>query len=329
MKETPEYKIEQLNPDLFDELIPIMLDCFGKEVNIDYFKWKYLDNPAGKIVAFIARDAKNEIAAFYGVIPEKYYINNEVKTVFQSMDTMTHSSHRRKGLFKELANKTYDFLQSENMLFVIGFGGPTSTPGFIKFGWKNPFDLSYYFKLSFQSKWQQLFLGSNKEVIIKENIKNDQLADLIKKFTHSNPTISKYIYPEFINWRLSNPNINYKTQVIFINEEAIGYIIYHLVERDIYILHIGSKNDKHSIKYLSNQLNNLLLTSGKRGLITFAQKGSPYQLLLKHMRFIHNNTNYGPLKTKIPFIFFSDEIKMNQFYSPLNWNITPIDHDSF
>src|SRR5690606_12957074 len=73
------------------------------------------------------------------------------RIIYQSCDTMTHSLHRRKGLFKLLANHCYSYLRNKNELFIIGFGGDESTPGLIKFGWQEIFKFQYIFRVNIQS----------------------------------------------------------------------------------------------------------------------------------------------------------------------------------
>src|SRR5688572_26250181 len=90
-----------------EELAEIFELCFGQKFSSRYFNWKYLDNPAGKAIAFVA-EHNNHIAAFYGVIPEYYLVNNKKEIVYQSMDTMTHPEYRKSGLFTKLANLTYE-----------------------------------------------------------------------------------------------------------------------------------------------------------------------------------------------------------------------------
>ena len=41
----PDYRFSKIDSTQFDILIPLMKDCFGMYVNIDYFIWKYVDNP--------------------------------------------------------------------------------------------------------------------------------------------------------------------------------------------------------------------------------------------------------------------------------------------
>ena len=95
-----EYTISKLDPENFQVLLPLMKDCFGMDVNIDYFKWKFLENPAGPFIGFTAVCNKtDEVVAYFGFIPESYKMDGIDKIIFQAHDLMTHSNHRRKGLF--------------------------------------------------------------------------------------------------------------------------------------------------------------------------------------------------------------------------------------
>src|ERR1700744_6776893 len=94
----PDIIFKQYDFENLDDLTEIYQRCFGTKPSLHYFKWKYMENPAGKAVAFVALH-NGTIAGFYGVIPEYYRINGQVQTIYQSMDTMTHPDYRRMGLF--------------------------------------------------------------------------------------------------------------------------------------------------------------------------------------------------------------------------------------
>jgi hypothetical protein len=65
--------------------------------------------------------------------------------VAQSGDTMTHSKHVGKGLFTQLAQKTYDYCQENGFHLVFGFPNENSFPGFIKrLGWTHFDDITPY-----------------------------------------------------------------------------------------------------------------------------------------------------------------------------------------
>jgi hypothetical protein len=64
-------------------------------------------------------------------------VDNEIKLVLQSGDTITNENHRKKGLFIRLAEETYQYAESENFEYVFGFPNKNSAHGFFqKLGWE-------------------------------------------------------------------------------------------------------------------------------------------------------------------------------------------------
>jgi hypothetical protein len=138
-------KVELSNLEKYSSLFEL---CFGITVTVDYFNWKYLNNPHGSLIAFEAYDPETDtIAAFYGVIPELYSVNGVDKIIYQSMDTMTHPNYRNRGLFVKLANCTYNYLLSTyHEVNLIGIPGSNSYHGFVKkLNWINPIHFTYVF----------------------------------------------------------------------------------------------------------------------------------------------------------------------------------------
>ena len=254
-----EYTFRKVNDSEFELLIPLMMDCFGMDVDINYFKWKYLDNPSGEFIGFIAVSNKNEIGAYYGVIPELYSIEGEITTIYQSCDTMTHSSHRRKGLFQKLAKMCYAYLEENDKLFIIGFGGDQSTPGFLKFGWVNPFLIRHYFIPEIFSKIQNLTfqLKANKNILIR-----DVEASEIKKLLHesnSSGAIHSVKTEEIFKWRTANPRHEYNLAGCFNNnKEATGYICYYIIDNKIFLFDYAFQTKKEG-RELIKQLKKILL----------------------------------------------------------------------
>src|SRR5690554_4575702 len=106
-----EYRIEAVTRKNISKLPDLMKNCFNMEVSEEYFIWKYFENPAGPIMAFYAIHNKTqETAGFYGVTPMNYHIYQKTETLFRTVDSMTHNSHRRKGIWKMLINHCHDEL---------------------------------------------------------------------------------------------------------------------------------------------------------------------------------------------------------------------------
>lgn len=95
-----------------------------------YIQWQYAANPAGAIVGYNAM-AGDVIAAHYVTQPF-YALIDRVKTKgLLSLNTATHANHRGKGLFTQLADKTYEAAAAEGFGFVIGVANQNSVHGFV------------------------------------------------------------------------------------------------------------------------------------------------------------------------------------------------------
>lgn len=317
------YDMKRIGAENFDLLIPLMKDCFGMDVDIEYFRWKYTENPAGSFIGFVAVDTfTKEVGAYYGVIPQFFELDGEVRTIYQSCDTMTHSSHRRRGLFQKLALRTYQELRNEDKFFVIGFGGGQSTPGFLKFGWRRLFDYRYYFRPAILCRLSRKIDRSNFTLKTAHNaIKSgvDMSRSEIKAKAKGVRT------PEQISWRLSNPYHNYLTLQLKADKES--YTTFYVDQDKLVLFDMSVKNmesGKKMIQFLSNEV----VTKGFKGIISFCQENGHDAQLLQKLGFITNPFSFGPLNERVPFILFSSEQEMDSYNEPENWWVTTYDHDS-
>lgn len=145
-----EFQIVRSQSSGFQRLSEMFHLCLGRKVDENYFVWKYLKNPSGTVCGFEALHGDN-IAAFYGVIPEKYVWGQTHFLAYQSMDTMTHPGYQKRGLFVKLAKHTYSHLESQCAdLLIVGVPGSNSFPGFVnKLNWKHIADIQYLFVTRF------------------------------------------------------------------------------------------------------------------------------------------------------------------------------------
>lgn len=177
----PEYQIERLdfsNPADMQKLVDLQNAVYkGKHVfsSSSFIHW-YLDNPNGHVVSYNALYG-DMIAAHYALIPIKMDIESRIANGLLSMATVTHPEHRGKGLFKKLAQISFDYAAKNGYEFVIGVANANSYPGFIKyfdfqdvgmldvlFGCRNDIDASSQktFKMYWDKSSAQWRLGRNK-----------------------------------------------------------------------------------------------------------------------------------------------------------------------
>jgi len=322
------YSIKQIGPSQFDLLLPLMKDCFGLAVDINYFTWKYTQNPAGDFIGFVAvRNDTGEIGAYYGVIPERFVINGQEKIVYQSCDTMTHSKHRRLGLFQLLALHCYEYLEAEGKLMIYGYGGGQSTPGFIKFGWAHLFDMvSLFYPRQFNLF---RFFGSGKnsrDVMVVDS--PEVLNELIEKSNLGSDIRACKKKENFI-WRLSNPLRKYKILVSRDGTEKLtGYAVYYESGDKLFLFDWYFLTKQSERKLIGAMKNEMARDKKMKGIITLVKKGAPVHKVLKRNWFVYNPFKKGPLHEKTPFIVYAKGKDADLFLSPALWQPMPYDHDS-
>lgn len=312
-----DYRVEALTPELFGELVPLMEDVFGGNPQGALFDWKYLRNPAGPAIGHVARSASGELAAFYGMIPEIYRWGERSVRIYQSCDTMTHSRHRRRGLFQLLAQQSYAAARKADPgFFAIGFSGPMSTPGFLKMGWANPFAIPHRFKPR-QLASIAPFPGKGPEVAATIP---ETLVGLMARNAAARRNCKSY-YPEFVRWRLAHPAVSYRYVIddgaYAILKEQAGFL--YLI--DFWEESVGAgKGVMRSVMQASAK-------PGQRGVLTACQQGGSLERMLRRYLFLRNPLRHGPASERTPFITYGTP-PVPEASSAAGWDITSVDFDS-
>ena len=176
-----EFRLGCLDNGEISSLINLFKESFPKSTKFskEYLIWQYKNNPIGNAVSFNAYDINNNLVAHYATIPIKMYINNKEEIGLLSLNTATHPNHQGKGLFKELANRTYEYAKNKGYAFVIGAANKNSTHGFLK-------NLGFYLIAPLDVK-----IGIGKIKTIK------------------NPKYTVIWNQESIEWRVNNPSSKY------------------------------------------------------------------------------------------------------------------------
>lgn len=142
-----------------DQLVELQNEVYkdkGHSFCREGFKHWYLENPFGKAVSFNAF-CGDKMVAHYVCIPKKLLIEGRIVDGLLSMATVTHPDYRGRGLFKTLANKTYDYACDHGYEFVIGVANANSFPGFMKY-----FPFQFVSQLDFK-------VGYGRRVIVDGN----------------------------------------------------------------------------------------------------------------------------------------------------------------
>lgn len=107
--------------------------CFPQSTKFSasYLKWLYCHNPEGQAIGFDARDG-TRLAAHYVCIPICIVLQNRLVRAMLSLNTATHPQYQGRGLFTQLAERTYAHAGDTGIAAVCGIANSNSTPGFTR-----------------------------------------------------------------------------------------------------------------------------------------------------------------------------------------------------
>ena len=126
-----KYKFERLNRDAYPLLKKLYYLCFRIKIPTEKIENKYDTSAFGcSNVGFISTNENDEICANYCVFPIILNYGSRDILIAQSGDTMTSPKHQKKGLFIQLANKTYSLAKELGIQLIYGFPNEKSLPGF-------------------------------------------------------------------------------------------------------------------------------------------------------------------------------------------------------
>jgi hypothetical protein len=160
---------------------------FGKRTLGEVWEWAYQRNPNGEPIVTLCYD-KDELVGHYAIVPMPLSSGAIRKNSYISMTTMVAETHRKFGLFTQLAQETYFQAKEMGVDFVFGFPNSQSTPGFRKrLNWDLP-ESDYVANID-----KELILGL---AAVGKLDKGDRLTlDLSQKSLRE--------------WRLSRPGASY------------------------------------------------------------------------------------------------------------------------
>ena len=93
---------------------------FGTSMSEDFWRWRYLDHPAGGPLIVLAWDG-DRLAAHYAACRAPLLVDGTSRPAALSMTTMTHPDYRGQGLFERTASLLYEQMAEEKSYAIWGF----------------------------------------------------------------------------------------------------------------------------------------------------------------------------------------------------------------
>jgi hypothetical protein len=119
-------------------VLELLAQSLGKTVDERYrafFRWKHLENPAGRSFMWIA-EVDGELAGFRAFLRWTFDGGEGAVPAVRAVDTATHPDHRGAGVFRGLTEHGLGGLRDAGIAFVFNTPNDQSRPGYLKMGWQ-------------------------------------------------------------------------------------------------------------------------------------------------------------------------------------------------
>ena len=323
-----DYEIKNLDLKNSNLLSKLYQDCFFKNVEENYFHWKYQECPHGDVLGKEAWDVDNLIG-FYGILPEKMIFKGEEKTVYQSMDTMTHSNYGRKGIFSYLAKECFkNYLEISKDRFIYGFTGLNSFHGFIKnLGFFHAGDIHHIYLPKFL--FRIISFSNKSKFTFKKIDRFNSEIDFFYKKRKAFFNIEKKLDSSFLNWRTFDHPLNeYSCFYIYERKELIGYFVYRFSETKVISLEYFDFLDRKYLKDIKLILKKIFEEPSCKVIETFQPTSSEVSTFFFKAGFFRSFLTRGPFQRITKFIY--NDFSETNFHSKAvldDFNLQPLIRD--
>lgn len=245
-------------PDL-DQISNLYLDSFGDKLDsnpiinavasgdMNPYIWRNMQSPNSEESYIGVVRYENEIVAHSSFITHKAVYNGENVKAVHELDSMVHSQHRRKSLYKYLRQNLFEIADSQRVSIYYGF--PNNINPLSKPEHSDAYNIQILNSIPFYEN-QNLFLDQNISVVLRDITEipfevNELWSKMISK-----TGFSIIRDQDFLNWRyLKNP-INKDDYTVLVLEGEKGEIDGLVVVKKYYSL--GSQIPKgHIVDILS------------------------------------------------------------------------------
>jgi len=219
-----------------DAIANLFERCFDRPMPAGFWRWRFLDNPAGQGLVELAWDGQR-LVGHYAVTCVPMKIGERVHPTGLSGTTMTDPDYRGQGLFTRLAMRVYDRMAEENWAVVWGFPNMNSHVGFVRdLGWLDVAEVPVLRAKVSRVSSPKGAPFANQDVSQLNNVENllvDWMSDQTNAVERS---------PEYLKWRyLDNPAEEYRMVLVPSLKRPQGLVVYKKYMQEFQIMELIEK----------------------------------------------------------------------------------------
>jgi len=222
-----EYNISLYSPESLHQVVGLMQYLWGYDFdnNLNYFKWKYDENPYAKVPLGMVASIDSSIVGFRGYFATKWHIPSKDREiiVLNPGDTVVHPDHRMKGLSVKMGRMAMEVYASEYSILLNHSTSAKSTPGYLKMGFKpllaktilskyNSLGLSTFLimsRLKPDAVKEKVVFGHSGQFTVSDKPRPEDMSVIIANQPRDDSRISLMQDEVFYRWRYNNQRNSY------------------------------------------------------------------------------------------------------------------------
>ena len=229
--------------DLIDSFLDSASKAHGHEKkNIEWFLWKFKNNPFGESVVACLEDKGNIVGCVaYGM---QNFINKDkqIKGAI-SFETFVHPDYQGLGVFSKLLILAEEEVKRREVVFLLNFPNSNSLKGFLNKGWEKLDSTEYWIKVRNVFKILLNIKQIRKPFIAAKSNFSDLIKPTLFEQNRANINLVSEINLNYLIWRFYTFQIT-SYQSISTNEFDVMYRIgYRGNLKEVQVLFVNVKNE--------------------------------------------------------------------------------------
>lgn len=294
--------------------------AFQREFNLNYWKWRYLENPNDEktYIGYIQEDSN--VVSFLGSSPYKIISNEKIENIAYLNIVFTNPEYQGKRYFDIVVNETLNMLKTNGFIGTYGFANHNSHYGFRKkMNWK---DLAVLNNFQLDKFHITLKKNQSNKYDFKINLISEKDIEnaLLMNFKTANTHIDRGF--EFLKWRFIDiPTHQYYSLKIFENNKLVGIVIYKIFGPEVDIMEFFYSKNQEENRYFIFTFASLQLLEKFDKINIWSNLYTDEHLFLEKLGY--KETMFSAYFGIIPFCDNS------QFLDYKNWHIRFMDSDVY
>ena len=147
-KPTTTCTVRPFEPRDRNPLLSLYEQVFGRDRSVDWFRWKYEDNPYADHVPIVVAEDDGELVGCRAFFAQELRVDGTARIAFQPCDTMVHPEYRNRGLFSRMNEYALERYAGSGRgpACCFNFPNENSKPGNLKHGWREIGTVPVYYR---------------------------------------------------------------------------------------------------------------------------------------------------------------------------------------